>query len=486
MKNKITKNDITTGICTHLKYISYAHSPDFVIAMTRAYYTETNTAAKNAIKQILLNSKMCAENQRPICQDTGMAQVFLEIGMHAEFADFDLEEAINDGVRQAYTDSENPLRASMVSDSAFGRQNTRDNTPAIIHTTIVAGDEVHITVAAKGCGSENKAKFTVLEPDADVKSWILAQLPLMGAGWCPPGILGVGIGGSSEHAMLMAKQSVLEEVNIQELAAKESRSSIEQFRLELYEEINGLGIGAQGLGGLSTVLDVKIKDYPTHAASKPVALVANCVATRHYHFKVGDTPPEVDISIYPDLDNDLSDNAIRLNINTATTEELQALRVGDNVLLSGTILTARDKAHKRICEMRAKGEELPFSLANQCIYYVGPVNAAADEVIGPAGPTTSTRMDTYTDCILSAGVIAAIGKAERGLEAAKVFTEYGAVYFIAVGGAAYLISKSITRSRVVAFAELGMEAVYEFEIKDMPIVVAIDTKGNNIHQAISH
>jgi fumarate hydratase class I len=483
MQNKVTFQQISDAIYTYLQYISYAHSPDFILTMTKAYHNETNSSAKEAIKQILINSKMCAENKRPICQDTGMAQVFLEIGMQVQFADFDLNAAINDGVRRAYTDNLNPLRASMVSDAAFSRTNTKDNTPAIIMSEMVAGDKIKITLAAKGCGSENKAKFAVLEPDSDIKEWVLKQIPKMGAGWCPPGVIGIGIGGSAEKAMLMAKQSLMDDIDIFELKDKSELNAIETLRLELFEKINNLKIGAQGLGGLATTLDVKIKDYPTHAASKPIALIANCAATRHISFQLGDAVPEVDLSLYPQLE--LSNTAKKLNLNTLTRDDLKQLKMGDNLLISGTILTARDKAHKKICKMVQNGENLPFDLTNKFIYYVGPVDSVGNEVIGPAGPTTSTRMDKFSECILDLGALGAIGKAERGQAATQVFAQHQAIYFIAVGGAAYLISKSIKKSKVVAFAELGMEAVYEFEVQDMPVVVAIDSTGENIHQKIS-
>lgn len=485
MKDKITENQITEEINNSLQYISYYHSPDFILAMTNAYKKENNIAAKNAIKQILINSKMCAIGKRPLCQDTGIVNVFLEIGLNCQFINnFDLEKAINQGVRLAYSNPENPLRASIVSDPIFTRPNTKDNAPAVIYSKMVTGDKIKITVAAKGCGSENKAKFSVLDPDENIVDWVLQQLPKMGAGWCPPGIIGIGVGGTAEKAMLMAKQALMENIDIVDIRNKKTPSNTEKMRIELVDKINNLGIGAQGLGGLTTVLDVKIKDYPTHAASKPVALIANCAATRHISFNLGDELPIVDMNIYPDLSMDYTEYK-KINLDNLNKKHTKNWNIGDSLLLSGTIYTARDKAHVKLQQMLTDGEKLPIDFTNKFIYYVGPVNKVGTEIIGPAGPTTATRMDKFSKSILSTNCLGAIGKAERGKSAIVEFKQQQAVYLIAVGGAAYLISKAIKEAKVVAFAEFGMEAIYQLKVENMPVMVAVDSSGNNIHQQIS-
>ena len=485
---KIRKQDVIESVSQALQYISYYHSPDFIKAMVRAYDQETNLSAKNAIAQILINSKLSALGQRPMCQDTGIVNVFVEVGMDVDWeSDISLEEMINEGVRRAYTNSQNPLRASVVKDPLFSRENTKDNTPAVIHTKVVPGKTLKFIVAAKGCGSENKAKFTVLMPDDDIKDWVLKTIPSMGAGWCPPGLIGIGVGGTAEKAMLMAKESLMEEVDIETVRQKSQKTPIEKLRLELYDAINDLGIGAQGLGGLSTVLDVKINDYPTHAASQPVAMIPNCAATRHVHFSMDGSGiaklPEVDITHYPELEMDYSQYK-RVNLKTLTRKQMQEWNIGDTLLLSGTILTGRDAAHKRLKQMIDSGQGLPkgVDFNNKFIYYVGPVDAIGDEVIGPAGPTTATRMDKFSDMMLEkTGILGMIGKAERGEATTNSIKKHGASYLIAVGGAAYLIAQSIKKSKKIAFEDLGMEAIYELEVKDMPVTVAVDPQGNNIH-----
>ena len=485
---KIKQEDVIESVFSALQYISYYHSPDFIKAMTQAYEKETHESAKNAIAQILISSKMSALGQRPICQDTGIVNAFVEVGMDVQWeADLSLEEMINEGVRRAYTYEGNPLRASIVEDPLFSRTNTKDNTPAVIHTKVVKGDKVHITVAAKGCGSENKTKFAILNPSANVADWVLDQIPSMGAGWCPPGVIGIGVGGTAEKAMLMAKESLMDPVDIQEILEKDNPSNVEQLRLEILDRINELGIGAQGLGGLSTVLDVKIKDYPTHAASQAVAMIPNCAATRHVHFTLDGSGtaqlPEVDMSVYPELEIDYTKYK-HVDLDTLTREDMQDWHIGDTLLLSGTIITGRDAAHARLKQMLDDGEGLPAGVDfdNKFIYYVGPVDAVGDEVIGPAGPTTSTRMDKFTDMMLdNTGLFGMIGKAERGPVSAKSISQHQASYLIAVGGAAYLISQSIKKAKKIAFEDLGMEAIYEMEVKDMPVTVAVDPQGGNIH-----
>ncbi len=489
----IKQEHLIESIHSSLQYISYYHSPDFISAMVLAYERETSQSAKNAIAQILINSKMCALGKRPICQDTGIVNVFVEVGMSVEWdSELSLEDMINEGVRRAYNEPDNRLRASIVSDPLFGRKNTQDNTPAVIHTKIVKGSKLDITVAAKGGGSENKSKFTVLNPDDSLTDWVLKTVPKMGAGWCPPGMIGIGVGGTAEKAMLMAKSSLMEPIDINEIKDKSNPSEIEKLRIDLFNKINALGIGAQGLGGLTTVLDVKINDYPTHAASLPVAMIPNCASTRHIHFSLDGSGvaelPKVDLSLYPDLEMDVT-KYTKVDLNNLTQSQMDDWNIGDTLLLSGTIITGRDAAHKRLKTMIESGEGLPESVNfdNKFIYYVGPVDAVRDEVIGPAGPTTASRMDKFTDLMLeNTGILGMIGKAERGQATVESIKKHKASYLIAVGGAAYLISKSIKKAKVVAFEEMGMEAIYEMEVKDMPVTVAVDTDGENIHKVLDN
>ncbi len=485
---KIQQKHVIESISNALQYISYYHAPDFIRAMANAYEKETHQSAKNAIAQILINSKMAALGQRPLCQDTGIVNVFVEVGMNVEWeANLSLEDMINEGIRQAYTNPGNPLRASIVADPLFTRNNTKDNTPGVIHMKIVKGNQLNIIVAAKGCGSENKAKFAVLAPDDNLSDWVLRTIPTMGAGWCPPGMIGIGVGGTAEKAVLMAKESLMESIDIVDIAEKPNPNSIEQLRLDLHQKINDLGIGAQGLGGLTTVLDVKIKDYPTHAASQPVAMIPNCAATRHVHFSLDGQGvaelPAVDLDIYPELEMDYSQYK-QINLNLLTREQMTQWKIGDTLLLTGTIITGRDAAHKRLKQMLDNDEGLPkgVDFNNKFIYYVGPVDAVGDEVIGPAGPTTATRMDKFTDMMLeNTNILGMIGKAERGEATTQSIKKHQASYLIAVGGAAYLISKSIKKAEKIAFEEMDMEAIYELEVKDMPVTVAVNTQGDNIH-----
>ncbi len=487
----IKQDDVIQSVADALQYISYYHSPDFIKAMAQAYELEQSPAAKDAIKQILVNSLMCAEGHRPICQDTGIVTVFAKVGMNVRWdATMSLTDMINEGVRRAYNHPDNKLRASIVNDPAFDRKNTKDNTPAVIHMEIVPGDEVEISVAAKGGGSENKSALTMLNPSDSIVDWILETVPEMGAGWCPPGMLGIGIGGTAEKAMLMAKEVLMDPIDIHEIRARGPQNKIEALRLELFEKVNALGIGAQGLGGLATVLDVKIKDYPTHAASLPVAIIPNCAATRHAHFVLdGSGPAKLDppdLDLWPKLTFQASPDSVRVNLDTLTREEVASWKPGQRLLLNGRMLTGRDAAHKRIEQLIESGKPLPEGLdfTNRVIYYVGPVDPIKGEVVGPAGPTTATRMDKFTETMLGkTGLIAMVGKAERGPEAVEVIKQHRAAYLMAVGGAAYLVSKAIRASRVVAFAELGMEAVYEFEVKDMPVTVAVDAKGTSVHDS---
>ena len=436
--------------------------------------------------QILINSRMCAEGHRPICQDTGIVTVFVKVGMNVQWdATLSLDDMINEGVRRAYLHPDNVLRASILRDPAGKRQNTKDNTPAVIHYQIVAGDKVDITVAAKGGGSENKSKMAMLNPSDSIVDWVLKTVPTMGAGWCPPGMLGIGIGGTAEKAVLLAKESLMDPVDIQELIARGAQNRVEELRIELFEKVNALGIGAQGLGGLTTVVDIKIKDYPTHAASLPVAIIPNCAATRHIHFELDGTgaaeftPPKLED--WPQVTWD-SSKARRVNLDTITHDEIKTWQMGETLLLSGTILTGRDAAHKRMVEMIAKGEELPVDLKGKFIYYVGPVDPVRDEVVGPAGPTTATRMDKFTETVLGAtGLFGMIGKSERGVTGIEAIKKHEAAYLMAVGGAAYLVSKAIRKAKVVGFADLGMEAIYEFVVEDMPVSVAVDVYGNSVH-----
>jgi len=484
---RIRTEDISTSIADALQYISYYHPPDFVEAMTQAYERETSEPAKNAIAQILINSRMAAQGHRPVCQDTGIVVVFAKIGQSVMIeGDFSLQEAIDDGVRRAYTDPDNPLRASVMTPPIGDRKNTGDNTPAVVHTEIVPGDSIELTVAAKGGGSENKARLAMLNPSDDLAGWVTETLPTMGAGWCPPGILGIGIGGTPEKAMLMAKESLMAPVDMAGILEQGPQTPVEELRLNIYQAVNRLGIGAQGLGGLTTVLDVKINTYATHAASLPVAMIPNCAATRHIHFTLDGTGPaqlpHVDISSWPEITQQAVGQ--RVNLDELTPEDYQSWRIGDNLLLSGRLLTGRDAAHKRLVERMESGEPLPegVDFAGRFIYYVGPVDPVGDEAVGPAGPTTATRMDKFTEPMLSGtGLAGMIGKAERGPTAIAAIKKHKSVYLIAVGGAAYLVSKAIRSARVIAFEDLGMEAIYEFEVEDMPVTVAVDSTGASVH-----
>ena len=484
----IRQQDLIASIADAFQYISYYHPPDFIQALNTAYQQEESPAARDAIAQILINSRLCAEGHRPICQDTGIAVVFLKIGMQIKWeGGLSLQDMIDEGVRQAYTNPDNPLRASVVTDPIGTRMNSNDNTPAVVHTEIVPGDKLEITVAAKGGGSENKARFAVLNPRDSIVDWVLDTVPSLGAGWCPPGIISLGIGGTPEKAMLLAKSGMMAPIDIQALKARGPQNASEGLRLELYDKINALGIGAQGLGGLTTVLDVKVSDYPTHAASLPVALIPNCAATRHLHFTLDGsgpaqlTPPR--LADWPVIANDVTKTSRRVNLDNLTRDDIAQWQPGETLLLSGKMLTGRDAAHKRLVEMINRGEELPVDFTNRFIYYVGPVDPVGDEAVGPAGPTTATRMDKFTDTLLAnTGLIGMIGKAERGPLGIDAIKKHRAVYLIATGGAAYLVSKSIRSARVLAFADMGMEAIYEFEVEDMPVTVAVDVNGNSIHQ----
>ena len=486
----IRQEDLITSIADALQYISYYHPVDYIKNLARAYELEQSPAAKDAMAQILINSRMCAEGHRPICQDTGIVTVFLKIGMNVRWdgATMSVTDMVNEGVRRAYLHPDNKLRASILNDPAGDRKNTKDNTPAVIHYEIVAGDTVDVHVAAKGGGSENKSKFVMLNPSDSIVDWVLKTVPHMGAGWCPPGMLGIGIGGTAEKAMVMAKESLMEPIDMQELIKRGPTNRIEELRIELYEKVNALGIGAQGLGGLTTVLDVKIMDYPTHAASLPVAMIPNCAATRHTHFVLdGNGPAELEapsLDDWPEITYD-SSKGKRVQLDSITQEEVQSWKPGDVILLNGKLLTGRDAAHKRIQDIFAKGEKLPEGLdfRGRFIYYVGPVDPVRDEVVGPAGPTTATRMDKFTEMMLAqTGLLGMIGKSERGPVAIESIKKHKSVYLMAVGGAAYLVSKAIKAARVVAFPELGMEAVYEFDVKDMPVTVAVDSQGVSVHQ----
>ncbi len=483
----IRQEDFIQSIADALQYISYYHPVDYIKNLARAYELEQSPAAKDAMAQILINSRMCAEGHRPICQDTGIVTVFLKVGMNVRWdCTISVDDMVNEGVRRAYTHPDNKLRASVLADPAGARKNTRDNTPAVINYAIVPGDEVEVIVAAKGGGSEAKSKFVMLNPSDSIVDWVLKTVPTMGAGWCPPGILGIGIGGTAEKAMILAKEALMEPIDIQELIARGPANRVEELRLELYDKVNALGIGAQGLGGLTTVLDVKIRDYPTHAANLPVAMIPNCAATRHAHFVLdGSGPARLDppsLEDWPSLTYDASKGR-RVDLSQVTRAEVAAWKPGEVLLLNGKILTGRDAAHKRMTDMLNRGEKLPVDFTNRFIYYVGPVDPVRDEVVGPAGPTTATRMDKFTRQMLEqTGLLGMIGKAERGPAAIEAIRDNKAVYLMAVGGAAYLVSKAIRAARVVAFEDLGMEAIYEFEVKDMPVTVAVDASGSSVHQ----
>ena len=484
----IRRDDLVQSIADALQFISYYHPVDYIQALGRAYEREQSPAAKDAIAQILTNSRMCAEGHRPICQDTGIVNVFLKIGMDVRFEGFkgSLDEAVNEGVRRGYGHPDNPLRASVLDESDFGRKNTKDNTPAVIFTELVPGNKLTVDVAAKGGGSEAKSKFVMLNPSDSIVDWVLKTVPTMGAGWCPPGMLGIGVGGTAEKAMLMAKESLMDAIDMAELKARGPKTKVEELRIELYDKVNALGIGAQGLGGLSTVLDVKIRTYPVHAANRPVAMIPNCAATRHAHFVLdGSGPAEFkapSLSDWPKVTWKADSSATRVDLDALTPAMVAGWKPGQRLLLSGKLLTGRDAAHKRIQDMLAKGETLPVDFRNRVIYYVGPVDAVRDEVIGPAGPTTSTRMDKFTETMLGqTGLIAMVGKAERGPAALEAIRKHKAAYLMAVGGAAYLVSKAIKKAKVLAFEDLGMEAIHEFEVQDMPVTVAVDASGSSVH-----
>ena len=486
----IKAEDFIESVADAFQYISYYHPKDFIQAMSAAYEKEESPAAKDAMKQILVNSRMSATGHRPVCQDTGIACAFVKVGMDATFeGGMTIQEMVDEGVRRAYTNEENPLRASVLMDPAGKRLNSKDNTPAVVHVEMVKGDKVEVTCAAKGGGSENKSKFVMLNPSDSIVDWVVETVPKMGAGWCPPGMLGIGVGGTAEKAMVLAKESLMDPIDMQELLKRGPNNKVEELRIEIYEAVNKLGIGAQGLGGVTTVLDVKIKDWPTHAASKPVAMIPNCAATRHIHFTLDGagpamlTPPSIED--WPDMEYEASADAKRVDMDNVTPKEVASWKPGDVLLLNGKILTGRDAAHKKIKDLLDSGEGLPEGLDfnNRFIYYVGPVDAVRDEAVGPAGPTTATRMDKFTDMMLDkTGLLGMIGKAERGDEAIEAIKKHESVYLMATGGAAYLVSKAIKNSRVVAFPELGMEAVYEFEVEDMPVTVAVDSSGESVHK----
>ncbi|QAU25235.1 fumarate hydratase [Dyella sp. M7H15-1] len=483
----IKQDDLIQSVADALQYISYYHPVDYITNLAKAYEREESPAAKDAMAQILINSRMAAEGHRPLCQDTGIVTVFLKVGMNVRWdATMSLEDMVNEGVRRAYNDPDNKLRASVLADPAGNRSNTRDNTPAVIHISIVPGDTVDVIVAAKGGGSEAKSKFVMLNPSDSIVDWVLKTVPTMGAGWCPPGMLGIGMGGTAEKAMLLAKEALMEPIDIQDLITRGPSNRAEELRLELYDKVNALGIGAQGLGGLTTVLDVKIKDYPTHAANLPVAMIPNCAATRHAHFTLdGSGPVALDppsLEDWPTLTYDASKGR-RVNLDTVTREDVASWKPGEVLLLNGKLLTGRDAAHKRMVDMLNKGEKLPVDFNGRFIYYVGPVDPVRDEVVGPAGPTTATRMDKFTEQVLAqTGLLGMVGKAERGPAAIEAIKKHQSVYLMAVGGAAYLVSKAIKASRVLAFEDLGMEAIYEFEVKDMPVTVAVDSAGTSVHK----
>ena len=485
----IRQDDLIESVAAALQYISYYHPADYIAHLARAYEREESPAAKDAIAQILTNSKMCAEGRRPICQDTGIVNVFLKIGMDVKWQGFtgSIQDAIDEGVRRGYNNPDNKLRASVLSDPIFERRNTKDNTPAVVFMEVVPGDKVDVIVAAKGGGSENKSKVYMLNPSDNIVDWVLKTVPTMGAGWCPPGMLGIGVGGTAEKAALLAKEALMDDIDMYELLERGPQNKLEELRIELYEKVNALGIGAQGLGGLTTVLDVKIKTYPTHAASKPIAMIPNCAATRHAHFVMDGSgpvyldPPSLDlwpnVNWAPDYNK-----SKRVDLNTLTPAEVASWTPGQTLLLNGKMLTGRDAAHKRIQDMLAKGEPLPVDFTNRIIYYVGPVDPVRDEVVGPAGPTTATRMDKFTEMMLAkTGLIAMVGKAERGPVAIEAIKNHKSAYLMAVGGSAYLVSKAIKAAKVVGFADLGMEAIYEFDVVDMPVTVAVDAGGTSAH-----
>ncbi|BAK65160.1 fumarate hydratase FumA/FumB [Sphingobium sp. SYK-6] len=480
--------DLIESVADALQYISYYHPMDYIRALGAAYEAEQGPAAKDAIAQILTNSRMCAEGHRPICQDTGIVNVFVKWGMDCRLDDTSksLQEIVDEGVRRAYLNPGNKLRASVLADPAFTRRNTKDNTPCVLHVEMVPGHHVHVDVAAKGGGSENKSKFKMMNPSDNIVDWVLEMIPQMGAGWCPPGMLGIGIGGTAEHAVLLAKKALMEQIDMSLLKERGPQNDLEALRIEIFDKVNALGIGAQGLGGLATILDVKILDAPCHAASKPVAMIPNCAATRHAHFSLDGSGPAYleapKLNEWPKVDWAPDSAAIRVDLDTLTPEMVRSWKQGDRILLSGKMLTGRDAAHKRIQDMLAKGEELPVDFRGRVIYYVGPVDPVGEEVVGPAGPTTATRMDSFMRMMLDQGLLACVGKAERGPAATAAIKDAQSAYLMAVGGAAYLVARAIKGSKVVGFADLGMEAIYEFEVKDFPVTVAVDSEGNNVHQ----
>jgi fumarate hydratase class I len=486
----IRQQDLIDSVEDSLQYISYYHPLDFIQALEKAYHKEQSEAAKDAIAQILINSRMSAQGHRPICQDTGIVTCFVKVGMDVKWdkTDLTVQQMVDEGTRRAYGNPDNPLRASIVADPTGARKNTKDNTPAVVHIDLVAGNEVEVMIAAKGGGSENKTKMAMLNPSDSIADWVVKTLPTMGAGWCPPGMLGIGVGGTAEKAGVLAKESLMEPVNIQELMDRGPENAEEELRLEIFKRANELGIGAQGLGGLTTVVDVKIKSVPTHAASLPVVMIPNCAATRHAHFTLDGSgpanlqPPKLED--WPEITRETGDNVRRVNVDGLTKADVASWKSGETVLLNGKILTGRDAAHKRIADLVSKGEPLPdgVDFNNRFIYYVGPVDAVGDEAVGPAGPTTATRMDKFTEMMLGKmGLLGMIGKSERGDDTIERIKEHQAVYLMAVGGAAYLVSKAVKKARVVAFADLGMEAIYEFEVEDMPVTVAVDSNGTNVH-----
>jgi fumarate hydratase, class I len=483
----IREDDLIVSVADALQFISYFHPMDYIRALGRAYEAEQGPAAKDAIAQILTNSRMCAEGHRPICQDTGIVTVFIQWGQECRLdSPRSLQQVVDEGVRRAYLHPENKLRASILADPAFSRVNTRDNTPSVLHVEMVPGDKVHIDVAAKGGGSENKSKFKMMNPSDSIVDWVLEMVPQMGAGWCPPGMLGIGIGGTAEKAMLLAKQSLMGSIDMAELKARGPQSPLEELRIEIFDKVNALGIGAQGLGGLATILDVKIIDWPTHAASKPVAMIPNCAATRHAHFTLDGSGPSYleapKLEEWPDVQWTPDKAAIRVDLDTLTPADVRGWKQGDRLLLNGKMLTGRDAAHKRIADMLSRGEDLPVSFRDRVIYYVGPVDPVGEEIVGPAGPTTATRMDKFMDMMLDQGLLACVGKAERGPAATQAIARHQSAYLMAVGGAAYLVARAIKGSKIVGFADLGMEAIYEFEVSDFPVTVAVDSSGANVHQ----
>ena len=483
----IREADLIDSVADALQYISYFHPMDYIRALGDAYQAEQGPAAKDAIAQILTNSRMCAEGHRPICQDTGIVNVFIKWGQDCRLdSDQSLQDVVDEGVRRAYLNPDNKLRASVLSDPAFTRRNTRDNTPCVLHVEMVKGNRVVVDVAAKGGGSENKSKFKMMNPSDSIVDWVLEMLPQMGAGWCPPGMLGIGIGGTAEHCVLLAKKALMEPIDMAQLKERGPRTDIERLRIEIFDKVNALGIGAQGLGGLSTILDVKIMDAPCHAAGKPVAMIPNCAATRHAHFVLDGSGPAFleapKLDEWPDVHWTADASAKRVNLDTLTAADVQSWKQGDRLLLNGKMLTGRDAAHKRIKDMLAKGEPLPVDFKGRVIYYVGPVDPVRDEVVGPAGPTTATRMDGFMDMMLGQGLLASVGKSERGVAATQSIANHKSAYLMAVGGAAYLVSHAIKAAKVVGFADLGMEAIYEFTVEDMPVTVAVDSDGQNVHQ----